>query len=178
MIWTHLIGGLRAVAPTDCFSLSWRESWERGSGFFNWRGWAIQGAWLQRRRVGIILAFCTLMAKHQVHKVLFLPKKDIEAHKQIKNSNEMISIINNAHTLLPVQKYLQVSVLMLRNTRYCRKSLTRKRMSCGRWNEVPFSSWQVEHLRRFSWSTEHSEQKLFLQSQQMCYGGEKEGIRA
>lgn len=62
---------------------------------------------------------------------------------------------------------LQVSVGMLRSSKYCRRSLTRRRMSRGRWNAVAFSKWHVAQMRRFSCSTEHREQKLFLQSQQI-----------
>lgn len=60
---------------------------------------------------------------------------------------------------------LQVSVGMLRSSKYWRRSLTRRRMSRGRWKDVAFSKWHVAQMRRFSWSTEHREQKLFLQSQ-------------
>lgn len=62
---------------------------------------------------------------------------------------------------------LQVSVGMLRSSKYWRRSLTRRRMSRGRWNAVAFSKWHVVQMRRFSCSMEHKEQKLFLQSQQM-----------
>lgn len=62
----------------------------------------------------------------------------------------------------------QVSVGMLRSSRYWRRSLTRSCMRRGRWKAVPRSRWQVVQQRRFSASTEHSAQKLFLQSQQMC----------
>lgn len=62
---------------------------------------------------------------------------------------------------------LQVSVGMLRSSKYCRRSLTRRRMSRGRWNAVAFSKWHVAQMRRFTCSTEHREQKLFLQSQQI-----------
>lgn len=62
---------------------------------------------------------------------------------------------------------LQVSVGMLWSSKYWRRSLTRKRMSLGRWNAVAFNRWHVAQMRRFSCSTEHREQKLFLQSQQI-----------
>ncbi len=71
------------------------------------------------------------MAKHQVHKVLLLPKKTFKQFRNTINILIIYPIINNAHFLMSVQKYLQVSVLMLRNVRYCRKSLTRRRMSLG-----------------------------------------------
>ncbi len=63
---------------------------------------------------------------------------------------------------------LQVSVLMFRSVRYSRRSLTRSRINLGRWKAVPHSRWQVAQRRRFSCSTEHREQKLFLQSEQTC----------
>ena len=62
---------------------------------------------------------------------------------------------------------LQVSMGMLRSSKYCRRSFTRRRMSRGRWKAVAFSKWHVAQMRRFSWSTQQSEQKLFLQSQQI-----------
>lgn len=62
---------------------------------------------------------------------------------------------------------LQVSVGMLRSSKYWRRSLTRRRMSRGRWNAVALSKWHVAQMRRFSCSTEQREQKLFLQSQQI-----------
>lgn len=63
---------------------------------------------------------------------------------------------------------LQVSVGMFLRTRYWRRSLTFSLISCGRWNAVSCSKWQVEHLRRFSCKTEQTEQKSFLQSQHTC----------
>lgn len=65
---------------------------------------------------------------------------------------------------------LQVSVGMLRSSKYWRRSFTRRRMSRGRWKAVAFSKWHVAQMRKFSWSTEHREQKLFLQSQQIYWG--------
>ncbi len=63
---------------------------------------------------------------------------------------------------------MQVSVLMFRSMRYCRRSLTRSRINLGRRKAVPHNRWQVVQRRRFSCSTEHREQKLFLQSEQTC----------
>lgn len=63
---------------------------------------------------------------------------------------------------------LQVSVGMFLRIRYWRRSLTFNLMSCGRWNAVSCSKWQVEHLLRFSCETEQTEQKSFLQSQHTC----------